>query len=267
MSDLPQASRVDRLRPLWIGLSVVLLALAAYETALLFGVINGQQAIGTDLHYYQFVGQRWIDTGVFYTDRQLSGAYQVQTQVDNLYPPHALYLFIPFLVLPNLLWWAIPLGVVGYIVWWCRPVAWIWPILALAVLFPKTPAQVLFGNSDMWITAAIAAGVRWGWPAVLVTIKPSVSFFAMIGIRSRRWWIAAGVLVVASLPFLGLWLDYVVATMNSSAKFWYSFGDLPMFLLPVVAWLGSSRRGDTGFARWAAGLLRGGAATLGSGRR
>ena len=131
------------------------------------------------------MAQRWIDTGVYYTDRQLSGAYEVQTLVDNLYPPHALYLFIPFLVLPDLLWWAIPLGVIAYIVWWCRPVAWMWPILALIVLFPKTPGQILFGNTDMWVAAAIAAGVRWGWPSVLTTFKPSLAFFAVIGIRSR----------------------------------------------------------------------------------
>ena len=31
-----------------------------------------------------------------------------------------------------------------------------WPILALIVLFPKTPGQILFGNTDMWIAAAIA---------------------------------------------------------------------------------------------------------------
>jgi hypothetical protein len=250
------------LRPLWVGLTVVILGLAAVETVWLFGVINGQQAIGTDLHYYHFVADRWLDTGVYYTDRQLTGAYVVETQVDNLYPPHALYLFIPFLVLPDLLWWIVPLGVIGYVVWWCRPVAWMWPVLALIVLFPKTPAQILFGNTDMWVTAAIAAGVRWGWPSVLVTFKPSMAFFALIGIRSRGWWIAAGLLLAVSLPFMSLWIDYLTATSNSSAKFWYSFGNLPFFVLPVVAWLGSSRRGDVPIFTWAAGLLRGGDAFI-----
>ena len=67
-----------------------------------------------------------------------------------------------------------------------------WPILALIVLFPKTPGQILFGNTDMWVAAAIAGGVRWAWPSVLVTFKPSLAFFALIGIRARSWWIAAG---------------------------------------------------------------------------
>ena len=125
------------------------------------------------------MAQRWLDTGVYYTEHQLTGPYVIQTQVDNLYPPHALYLFVPFLFLPAILWWVIPLGVIGYVVWWCRPVAWMWPILALIVLFPKTPGQILFGNTDMWIAAAIAGGVRWAWPSVFMTLKPSLGLLRL----------------------------------------------------------------------------------------
>ena len=246
------------LRPLWVGLTIIFLALAAIETVFLYRIIDGQGAIGTDLDYYRFVAQRWLDTGVYYTEHQLTGPYVIQTQVDNLYPPHALYLFVPFLYLPAILWWVIPLAIVGYVVWWCRPVAWMWPVLALIVLFPKTPAQILFGNTDMWIAAAIAGGVRWAWPSVFMTLKPSLGFFALIGIRSRSWWIAAGVLVLASLPYLSLWLDYPTVTKNSNATFWYSFGNLPFFVLPIVAYLGSSRRGATPILTWTAWLLRGG---------
>ena len=182
----------------------------------------------------------------------------IQTQVDNLYPPHALYLFIPFLSCPALLWWLVPLGVITSVVWWCRPVVRVWPVLALIILFPKTPGQVLFGNTDMWIAAAIAAGVRWGWPSVFVTLKPSLAFFGLIGIRTRQWWVAAGVLALLSLPFTSLWLDYLTATANSSAKVWYSLGNLPFFVLPIVAWVGSSRRRDVGVGRWTLDLLRSG---------
>jgi len=258
VKDRAAVERRRHLRPLWVGLTVVILALAAYETVLLYGVIDGQDAIGTDLDYYRFVAQRYVDTGVWFTDRQLNGPYVVQTQVDNLYPPHALYLFVPFLILPDILWWILPLGVIGYVVWWCRPVVWMWPILALIVLFPKTPGQILFGNTDMWVAAAIAGGVRWAWPSVFVTFKPSLVFFALIGIRARSWWIAAGVLALASLPLLPLWLDYPTATRNSNATFWYSFGNLPFFVLPIVAFLGSSRRVTTPPLRWAAALSRGG---------
>ena len=245
-------------RPVLVGLTVVLLALAALEAVALFQVIDAQHAIGADLRYYQMVAQRWLDTGVYYTPRQLTGPYDVQTLVDNLYPPHALYLFLPFLVLPDILWWILPLGVIAYVVSWCRPAMWVWPVLALILVFPKTPNQILYGNTDIWVTAAIAGGVRWAWPSVLVTFKPSLAFFALIGIRARSWWIAAGLLILLSLPLLPLWLDYPTVMTNSTAKFWYSFGNLPFFVLPIVAFLASTRRGATPPFRWAAGLLRGG---------
>jgi hypothetical protein len=248
---------VERLRPVWVGLTIVFLVLAALETVALIRVIGDQNAIGVDLEYYRFVAQRWLETGVFFTERQLSGHYEVQTLVDNLYPPHALYLFMPFLVLPAVLWWVLPLGLIAYVVAWCRPAVWAWPILAAIVLFPKTPNQIIFGNTDMWVAAFIAGGVRWCWPAVLVTFKPSLAPFAVIGIFSRSWWIAAAVLALVSLPFLGLWLDYPRVMLNSSAKFWYSFGNLPFFVLPLVAWLVSTRRGSTSWGRWALGLLGG----------
>lgn len=251
-------TRPDRprdLRPLWVGLAVLIGILAAAETVALFRIIDEQQAVGADLRYYQDVARRWLDTGVYYTDRQLAGPYVVQTEVDNLYPPHALYLFVPFLFLPQITWWILPLGFIGYVVWWCRPAAWVLPLLALAVLYPKAPTQVIYGNTDMWLTAFIAGGVRWGWPAILVTIKPSVSVFALIGIRSRGWWIAAGVLVLLSLPLIGLWLQYPTVTRNSSAAWYYSFGNLPFFLLPIIAWLGSTRRGSIQMPTWGLKLL------------
>ncbi len=248
-------SRTWDLRPIWIGLTMMILVAAAAESALLFGIIDDQSAVGGDLGYYQHVAQRWLDTGVYYTDRQLSGPYQVQTQVDNLYPPHALYLFVPFLFMPAALWWILPLGLVAYVVWWCRPAAWGLPILAILILFPKSPNLIIYGNSDMWITAAIAGGVRWGWPWVLVSLKPSVSIFGVLGIRSRAWWLAAGVIGIVSLPFLALWLEYPRAMMNSNVTPWYSFSDLPFLILPIVAWLVSARRGDRSVLAWGAKLL------------
>jgi hypothetical protein len=247
---------MERLRPVWFGLTAVLLALAAVEAVVLFRIIDEQDAVGVDLEYFLFVAQRWLDTGVYYTADQLAGPFQVETLVTNLYPPHALYLFVPFTVLPALLWWAVPLAVIAYVVCWCRPAMWSWPILALIVLFPKTLNQVIYGNTDMWIAAFIAGGVRWAWPATLVTIKPSLLFFAVIGIRSRSWWVAAGILALLSLPLIGLWLQYPTVMLNSSARFWYSFGNLPFFVLPLVAWMGSRRRGDGPLASWALGLLR-----------
>ena len=241
---LPAIVSIERLRPVWLGLTVVLLALAAVEAVVLFRIIDEQDAVGVDLAYFQSIAQRWLDTGVWYTADQLSGPFQVETLVTNLYPPHALYLFVPFLVLPAILWWIIPLTLIAYVVGWCRPAPWAWPILAAIVLFPKTLNQIIYGNTDMWIAAFIAGGVRWAWPATLVTIKPSLVFFAAIGIGKRSWWIAAGVLALLSLPLIGLWLQYPTVMLNSSARFWYSFGNLPFFVMPLLAWVASRRSAE-----------------------
>jgi hypothetical protein len=233
----------------------MILIAAIAEAVLLYQIIDDQHAVGIDLAYYQQIAQRWLDTGVWYTPEQLSGPYEQQTLVHNLYPPHALYLFVPFVFLPDILWWILPLGFIAYVIWWCRPAAWVLPILALMVLFPKTPNQIIYGNTDMWLTAAIAGGVWIGWPSVFVTFKPSMVIFAVLGIRTRAWWIAAIVLAIASLPLLPLWLDYPTAARNSTASWYYSFGNLPFFLLPIVAWLGSTRRGTTSMGSWALKLL------------
>lgn len=235
----------------------MMLVALAVETVALYWIVDDQQAIGTDLHFFQGVAQRWLDTGVFYTERELSGPFVIQTQIDNIYPPSALFLFVPFLMLPAILWWAIPIALIVYVVWWCRPVAWALPILAALILYPKTPAVFLYGNSDIWGVAFAAAGVRWVWPSILVVFKPSVGFLALPGIASRRWWIAALIVAVVNLPFIGLWLDYPRVLLNSDASLGRSLSDTPLFLVPFVAWLTSSRRGDVPFHAWAARLLTG----------
>ncbi len=249
------AGQLRDARPFWIGLAGLIAVGVAAEAVVLYGIVNGQHAVGLDLPFYRSIAQRWIDTGVYYTEQQLAGPYQVQTEVTNLYPPTALYLFVPFLVLPAVVWWIVPLALLAYVIWWCRPVAWSLPLFALIMLDPKSLNLILYGNSDLWVAAAIAAGVRWGWPAVLVTLKPSVGIFAAIGIRTRAWWLAAAVIALASLPFLSLWADYPRAALNSSAGILYSLPELPYLVLPVVAWLASTRRGGVPAARWAAALL------------
>lgn len=238
---------VDR-RVLWIGLSLILLTIAGWESVQLWRIIEGERSIGADPEFYKMVGRRWLETGVYYTDRQLSGPFVVQTQVDNLYPPHALYLFVPFVFLPVILWWVIPLAIVGYAVWRLRPVPWSWPLLALVIALPKTISATIYGNSDLWVAAAVAGGVLWSWPALIATFKPSLAFFALIGINRIWWWFFLAMLVVVNLPFLPLWFDYLrVMQNNTTASPLYSIGNLPFMLLPVLAWLVSRERSP--FAR------------------
>ena len=73
-----------------LTLTGVLLVVFAWELAYLFPYIASQDAVGTDHTFYREVGQRWLDTGVYYLPHQLAGPYQVQADVDVLYPPLAL---------------------------------------------------------------------------------------------------------------------------------------------------------------------------------
>lgn len=215
------------------------------ELIWLYPYIDAQASIGADHGYYKRVGEVWLDTGQFYLPHQLAGPYVVETMVEVLYPPLAIPFFAAWHWLPYPLWWAIPIAIVGGLVWHWRPAAWTWPLLAFLLAWPRGASNLLYGNSDMWVVAAIAGGLAIGWPAVLVLLKPSVAPLALVGAGHRSWWIALAVLAVASLFALDLWRDYLTALGNSDLRWWYSLEDMPPMFIPIVAWLG---RRDGGFA-------------------
>jgi hypothetical protein len=104
----------------------------------------------------------------------------------------------------------------------------------------------MVGSTTLWIAAFVAAGLLWGWPAVLITLKPSYLPFALIGIRHRSWWVAAAALGVLSLPLWSAWGDY--ATVLRNAEFGTTYlssgfilASLPPTFLPLVAWVGRRR--------------------------
>jgi len=194
---------------------------------------------GADLHLYLGATSRFLDGGSFYLPHELAGPFVVQVG-DILYPPVTMLLFAPFLVLPEFLWWAIPLGVTGWCVWSLRPSVLGWAGIVACLVLPYTVPLILAGNPGMWTTAAVALGLRYGWPAALVLVKPTLLPFALIGANRRSWWIAVAGLGLLSLPFLPATIDYLAVLRNAQSPdgLLYSFGNVPMMLIPVVAWLG-----------------------------
>jgi hypothetical protein len=97
----------------------------------------------------------------------------------------------------------------------------------------------------MWVTAALALGTLFAWPAALAVLKPTLAPLAVIGARSRSWWVTLVVLAVVSLPFAGLWLQYAAALRDAQTAhgILYSLDEVPLASLPIVAWLGSTRSG------------------------
>jgi len=239
---LTEGGRGQRIGWRWVVPRVaagVLLVIAAWEW--LQPQAPGSPVVGQDFAFYRDVAQRWLATGAYYLPDQLTGPHQLALMRDVLYPPTALYLFVPFLWLPAFLWWAIPLGLLAYAFWRWRPAAWTWPLLAFGLFWPRTQGMLLFGNTDMWAAAAVAGGFMWGWPAALVTVKPIFLPFALAGAPRRAWWVGWAVCALASLLFLPLWFDYLVTLRNAGIPWTYSLANVVLPLMPVVAWAG--RRG------------------------
>jgi hypothetical protein len=224
-----------------LGLSVLLLGLLAYE---LWVVVPRMQpgSFGVDFHQYQDHARRWLDTGVFYLPAQLAGPYDVMELVPPLYPPPFLLVIIPFLWLPWFAWWLLPLIAIVWVVMHWRPAPWTWPLIAALAAWPRSFEIILFGNPSMWIAAFAALGTVWGWPAVAVLLKPSLAPFALIGVTRRTWWVALCVALAVSLPFATMWFDYVRAVLNAGQGWTYSLRDAAIVMIPVVAWLGRTRR-------------------------
>jgi hypothetical protein len=221
-----------------VGLAMAEFAILMMQTAAL---TVPDHVPGQDHRFYVDAAQRWLDTGALYLPHQTAGPYAVTLMQDVLYPPTALYLFVPFIWLPWILWWLIPLGTVVLVVTQLRPARWAWPLIALVLLWPRAQGAVLYGNTDMWIAAAVAAGVRWGWPAALVVLKPTFAPLAFVASPDKRLVIGFAAVTIASLPMIALWSDYIDAMRNLRVAWDYSAPSVPLVMLPIVAALGSGR--------------------------
>ena len=226
------------------GVAVSTLLIAAYLIALTF--LEDPARAGQDFRFYRDVGDRWLSSGVYYLPRQLEGEYELALMVDVLYPPPALLLFVPLALLPpgldGVAWWGVPLAIVALQVWRERPAPWTFMVAGLLLLWPRSYGSFVWGNTDIWLLAAVAGGVLWGWPALLAALKPSFAFLALVGIRDRSWWIGGVILAAISLLALPLWFDYARAmTSIRGLGLDYSLFNLPIALIPLVFHLGRTR--------------------------
>jgi len=197
--------------------------------------------VGVDYRLYLDTATRWLSGGAYFQPYQLAGPYQISAG-DILYPPVALLLFVPFTFLPAILWWLIPAAAVACCVARLRPARHAWPWLMACAVWPTTPLKIVTGNPVIWAVAALALGVVYAWPSVLVLIKPSLFPFALFGAWRRRWWVGLAVFVAVSLPFGSLWIDWAHSILNSQGGgLAYSSLEIPMLAFPVLVWLGRER--------------------------
>ena len=201
---------------------------------------------GGDLRGYTDATRMWLDGDGFYLPRQLNGPYQTELG-DVLYPPTAIYLFLPFLVFPVLLWWVLPLGLLAFLIWSWRPAPWAVAVILVCIAYPNNAITIFRGAPVMVFAALVGAALRWKFPGALILLKPSILPFALIGIRTRGWWITALVVGVATIPLLGLVPDWLRAVFDSRGYggLLYSARDLPLLVIPVFAYMGRTRTSET----------------------
>ena len=225
---------------MFLGLTIALSAAFVIELRAALSDV-GMRIIGLDIGHYLDATRRWIETGTPYLANEVAAPFDF-APLTFLHPPVALYLFLPFLVLPLALWWVVPIGVVAWTIVSWRPAAWSWPVIAGALVFSRFHVPLIVGNTDLWIWAAVAGGLRFGWPAALVAIKPSLLPLAVVGARRRSLWIAGLVVAIACLPFGALWLEWLAVVRHSPAPLTYSVVNLPWLLVPLVAWVARRER-------------------------
>lgn len=224
-----------------IVLAAAILVAAVWNAALIIPPLVPEGILGADFRIYRDAAAEWLRSGAFYAPHQLLGPYAIGPG-DVLYPPTILYLLVPFIALPAFLWWAIPLTIIAAVTIRLHPARWAWPVLALAIWWPRDQGLVVLGNPGMWVGAAVAAGLMLGWPSAFVALKPSLVPFALIGIRTHGWWRATAAVFLGSVGLVGLWLQYAIALSNSDFTLGYSVLDLPFMLIPVVAWIARTDR-------------------------
>jgi hypothetical protein len=234
VGDLSLRARLWRAVP--PCLAIVLVSLALAEFSVLSAMPVGRLLWAVDITGYLDATHRWLATGTPYLTAEVDGPFAFGPNTF-LHPPIALYLFAPFIALPLAAWWLIPAAIVAVSVATWRPDRWFWPLAALCLLWPRTQVSLLFGNTDMWVTAFVALALRFGWPGLLVVIKPSFAFLMFVGSTSRSWWLGLWILAIAAVPLGHLWLDWLAVVRNAPAGLDYSLTSLPMVLIPIAGWL------------------------------
>ncbi len=228
----------------WALLGFAAAAAIAAELIVGFGRLGWNGDVGVDYKIYMDATVRWLGGGSYFLPRQLAGPYQLQMG-DVFYPPVALWLFVPFTVLPALLWWALPIGITAAALKRLRPPEWTLALSLVVFICPKYLELVFDGNPGMFLIAALAAAAAWGTPASLALFKPSLFPLALFGVRSRGWWYGLAALAVLSLPVLPLtvtWLQVVLDVRPGGLT--YSLLDMPVCALPLLWWYGRNRSGS-----------------------
>lgn len=118
--------------------------------------------------------------------------------------------------------------------------------MVLCLIYPGTPLKTIAGNPSIYVALFTGLGLRYRWPAAFVLLKPSMFPLAVIGWRDWRTYAVAALILGASLPLAATWQWPRTVLDANGGGLLYSAWDLPMVLIPVIAWVASSSRARGG---------------------
>ncbi len=234
--DRPALDRAALVRRLVVVASLTVIGVEILAFAIGWIAWRDRIPLGLDWLGYRAGVERLVATGSPYAPFELAGPF-VPEHLDFIHPPNALLLFAPFVVLPQPLdfiaWDAIPLAVLAYslrrLAWWA------WPFVALLGATDSLQYPILNGNSSLWMCGAFSLGLRFGWPAGLIAMKPSLAPLAVVGLRRPLPAIVlAAVPIVLTLPLLPA---YLVVLRNANLGPSYSITQYSLVALAAWPWL------------------------------
>ena len=166
------------------------------------------------------------------------------------YPPHALFFYVPFALLPYL---------PGYIAWNVASAAFFWwaarPYLpkgfpsVLSVLTPSALLCLVFGQTGLLAGGLWLLAFRGKWPAVaLLTFKPHIGFLSLLSIRDRATFFRisalALALIAASIAIFGpsTWTGFVDrallhADLAADGERWRHATVSPAVIYGLLGWI------------------------------
>jgi hypothetical protein len=238
-SAAPDGPAVDRgalIRRLVVVASLTVIGVEVIAFATGWIAWRDHVPLGLDWLGYRAGVERLIATGSPYAPFELAGPF-VPEHLDFIHPPNALLLFAPFALLPHPLdfiaWDAIPIAVLAYplrrLAWWA------WPLVAALGATDSLQYPILNGNSSLWMCAAFSLGLRFGWPAGLIAMKPSLVPLAIVGLKRPVPAILLAVIpIVVTLPLLP---SYLVVLRNANLGLSYSITQYSLVALAAWPWV------------------------------
>jgi hypothetical protein len=212
-----------------IGVQVVLFAVGWLADA-------SRIPLGLDWLGYRAGFERFLATGSPYAAFELNGTFTPE-HLDFIHPPNFLVLVGPFAILPQpldfILWDAVPIAVFIYLL---RRLAWWgWPLVAVLSTTNSLQYPILNGNSSLWMCAAFGLGIRVGWSAGLLAMKPTLLPLAIVGIRRPiPALLLAVVPIVLTIP---LFPDYLTVLRNMEGiPLSYSLSNYSLIALAALPW-------------------------------